>query len=210
MSRDEAAELAALRADRDRWRNRCLEAEQIAEDLASHLAAARADVAAAAEAAEVAGAHGRSEPAGGALPTGSASTGDGTDPGILVVGVGATAVVALMVVALVVLNGELLSVGGALTVLIAAGLVWATRRAWTMRGPRARVEDGVIVLRGRDGVHRFDLRSEATTVRVVGEPGDRGWQVVLVRRGLDDLVVTPAATDPEAFTAELRRWRPEA
>lgn len=204
MSRDDGAavELAALRADRDRWRNRCLEAEQIAEDLASHLAAARADVTAAAESHDP-------EPAG-ALPTGSTATGDGTDPGILVVGVGATAVVAVMVVALVVLNGELLSVGGALTVLIAAGLVWATRRAWTMRGPRARVEDGVIVLRGRDGVHRFDLRREATTVRVVGEPGDRGWQVVLVRRGLDDLVVTPAATDPEAFTAELRRWRPEA
>ncbi|VXC46038.1 hypothetical protein [Nocardioides sp. AX2bis] len=197
-----AAELAALRADRDRWRNRCLEAEQIAEDLASHLAAARADVTAAAEA------H-RGADSGGALPTGSTSTGDGTDPGILVVGVGATAVVSVMVVALVVLNGELLSVGGAMTVLIAAGLLWATRRAWELRGPRARVDDGVVVVRGRDGVHRFDLRREATKVRVVGEPGDRGWRVVLERRGLDDLVVTPAGTDPEAFTAALRRWRPD-
>jgi hypothetical protein len=116
----------------------------------------------------------------------------------------------VMVVALVVLNGELLSVGGVLTVLIAAGLVWATRRAWALRGPRARVEDGVVVLRGPDGVHRFDLRREATRVRVVGEPGDRGWRVVVERRGLDDLVVTPAATDPEEFTAALRRWRPDA
>lgn len=75
-------------------------------------------------------------------------------------------------------------VGGAPTVLIAAGLLWATRRAWE--------------LRGRDGVHRVDLRSEATPVRVVGEPDDGGWRVVLARHGLDDLVVTRAATDPEA------------
>ncbi len=198
---DLPTEVLALRADRDRWRNRCLQAEQVAEGLASDLAAARAEVSAA-EA-------GRTDD-GGALPTASSATGDGTDAGILVVAVGAVAMVSVMVVVLVALSGELLSVGGAMTVLIAVGLLWGTRRAWALRSPRASVEDGVVVLRGRTGVHRFDLRRDTTGVRVVGEPGDRGWRVVLERRGLDDLVVTPSATDPEAFTTELRRWRPDA
>jgi hypothetical protein len=43
---------------------------------------------------------------------------------------------------------------------------------------------------------------------MVGVPGQRGWEVRFKRRALPPVVVTAAMVDAEAFSRELRRWRP--
>ncbi len=133
---------------------------------------------------------------------------DGSDPGLLPLLLASFSLVGLLVVALAAFNGRLLSVFAVVTLIISVALgyyAWQTRHR---RGARVRVEDGVVVLRSGEGEHRFDLTSAQTRVEVHGEPGERGWEVVFGRRGLDDLVVTASMTDPEWFTEQLRRYRP--
>ena len=220
---DESApgEIARLTADRDDWRRRCLEAEQVAEELAGELATARGMAQdAAREAAQ--SAHSAQAARAGLGAGGSAYdsvldqdpvpepslAADGSDPGILPLLLASFSLVGLLVVALAAFNGRLLSVFAVFTLIVSVVLGYYARQTWQRRGARVRIEDGVVVLRSRDGEHRFDLTREQTRVEVHGEPGERGWEVVFPRRGLEDLVVTASMTDPVWFTEQLRRHRP--
>ena len=71
-------------------------------------------------------------------------------------------------------------------------------------------DDGVAHIVSGDAHHRFALTNPATEVEVVGEPGERGWQVVFHRRALPPVTVDAAMVEPGAFTEQLRAWRPEA
>ncbi len=208
-------EIARLTAERDEWRRRCTEAEQVAEDLAGELASARGMAQDAARDAAQATALATARRDGTAydsvldqdLVAEPRLAPDGSDPGILPLLLASFSLVGLLVVALAAYNGRLLSVFAVFTLIVSVVLgsfAWRTR---DRRGPRVRVEDGVVVLRSRDGEHRFDLTREQTRVEVHGEPGERGWEVVFARRGLDDLVVTGSMTDPVWFTEQLRRYR---
>ena len=54
----------------------------------------------------------------------------------------------------------------------------------------------------------FALALPMTPAEIVGVPGQRGWEVRFKRRSLPPVVVTASMVDPEAFSRELRRWRP--
>ncbi|WP_139977403.1 hypothetical protein [Nocardioides litoris] len=54
----------------------------------------------------------------------------------------------------------------------------------------------------------FDLTSRFTRFEVVGQPGRRGWKVLLARFGRDPLVIDSSMVDPAGFTAALERHRP--
>lgn len=43
----------------------------------------------------------------------------------------------------------------------------------------------------------------------IGNPGERDWKVLFLRRSLAPLTVDSSMVDPEDFTAALRTWRPE-
>ena len=58
--------------------------------------------------------------------------------------------------------------------------------------------------------HRFDLTNAATELELVGTPGERDWQVLFLRRGLDPVAVDARMVDGDAFTEALRAWRPGA
>ncbi len=83
------------------------------------------------------------------------------------------------------------------------------------RGPRERrargpLDDdhGVVDIRSGETHHRFDVYDASTDLEMVGVPGQRGWEVRFKRRALPPVVVTAAMVDAEAFSRELRRWRP--
>ena len=55
-------------------------------------------------------------------------------------------------------------------------------------------------------------RATGTTVPidVLGEPGDRGWRVLIQRRGMRPFVVDAGMVDPGELTEAIRRFRPRA
>ncbi|MFT4263620.1 MAG: hypothetical protein QM572_09580, partial [Nocardioides sp.] len=55
----------------------------------------------------------------------------------------------------------------------------------------------------------FDLYDKGTTIQVQGKPGQRRWKVDVVSAAGVSATVDPRLTDPEEFTRELLRWRPE-
>lgn len=58
--------------------------------------------------------------------------------------------------------------------------------------------------------HRFPLTASYPPIEVVGAPGQHGWKVLIQRKGMPDYTITPSMVDPVAFTAALRRFRPDA
>ena len=48
-----------------------------------------------------------------------------------------------------------------------------------------------------------------TPIEVVGDPGDRNWKVLFLRRNMDPFVVDSSMVDPRAFMDMLRHYRPE-
>ena len=58
--------------------------------------------------------------------------------------------------------------------------------------------------------HLFDLGNPRVQLEVVGDPEDRDWKVLFLRRGLPPYVVDARMVDPRAFTDAVREWRPDA
>lgn len=131
---------------------------------------------------------------------------DGSDPGVLPVGLAATAFVAGMVAMLTALNGRLLSPLGLFMVALAAVLAYLTWRTRVQR-VAVTVSRGIVYIESARSAQRFDLNSESTRVEVHGRPHDPDWQVRFLRRSLDPVVVTPAMVDPAEFLEQLRVWR---
>lgn len=75
-------------------------------------------------------------------------------------------------------------------------------------GRSVRIRRGVVVVRTRDGRHRFDLDDPRLKVLMVGTPGRRAWRIQFLRRGANPFEVDSSLVDPHAFTAAVRRWRP--
>ncbi len=60
-----------------------------------------------------------------------------------------------------------------------------------------------------DSHHTFYLTSPSTQIEMVGAPGDRDWQLRVLRRGMAPVTVDARTVDPVAFTDVLCQWRPE-
>ena len=44
---------------------------------------------------------------------------------------------------------------------------------------------------------------------MTGQPGDRDWQVQVLRKGMAPVSIDHKDVDPVAFTETLRHWRPD-
>jgi hypothetical protein len=189
-----------LRAERDALEDRALEAERLAETLAAELAEARADLAV--------------DPGRLSLfddlpdeQTGPRAT-DVSDPGVLPIAWGATALVAAMVALLAVVNRGL----GSPVALVMLGLTCLLAvLAWNSRVERfeVSVDRGMVSIDSSSNSYRFDLRQPTTEVEMTGQPGQPGWQVHFLRRHLDPFTVDATMVDPVEFVRQLREWRPE-
>ncbi|MFT4286253.1 hypothetical protein, partial [Nocardioides sp.] len=86
----------------------------------------------------------------------------------------------------------------------------AARSFSTAPGADVTVNDnGVLDIQHRGEHHRFDLYDRDIDVRINGRPGQRRWRVELATPGTHPVVVDGKMVDPEAFTREILRWRPE-
>ena len=136
---------------------------------------------------------------------------DGSDPGVLPIALGGTALVGFMVVVLTTVNGRLFQPFGIAMMAITAALAYF---AWQTRVERIEVQisDGgvVYVERSSTGALRFDLRSTSTHVAMTGEPGTTSWELTFTRGGgLDPFTVTGAMVDSTAFVQRVRTFRPD-
>ncbi|WP_435770175.1 hypothetical protein [Nocardioides sp. SYSU DS0651] len=188
--------------ERDELARRCAAAEREVERLRGELDRARAQISDLESA----------DPAGLSLFDDSAAepdrlTGDGSDPRILSLVLAATAVVAGMVAFLALLNGKLFSPFGVVIVLLTIVLAWAAARTRVVP-VEVSVIRGIVYVEQGDSTHRFDLRKPETRVEMLGRPGDRGWAVHFLRRGLDPFVVDASMVDPHEFVRQLREHRP--
>lgn len=198
-------EAAALQAERDALARRCADVEGRLEVLAAELAEARARIAAL-------------EADSGSLSffdadTGTTSpdrlTGDGSDPRVLSLVLGATAVVAAMVALLALLNGKLGTPFGLVMIALTIALAWGALRTRVVPVEVSFVRGMVYIQQGETS-YRFDLRKPETAVDMVGQPGRPGWAVRFGRRGLDPFVLDATMVDPVEFTRRLREFRPDA
>ena len=195
-----AEEIRRLRAERDALEQRALEAEQRAEELAAELAEARA------EPAVDPGRLSLFDDLPDEQPSRRAA--DGSDPAVLPIALGATALVAAMVALLAALNRGLGS-PVALVMLGLAGLL--AYLAWQSRVEHfeVSVSRGMVYIDSSSNSYRFDLRQPTTEVEMTGHPGQSGWQVRFLRRHLDPFAVDATMVDPVEFVRQLREWRPE-
>jgi hypothetical protein len=119
---------------------------------------------------------------------------------------GAALTVLWVLVAMLLPTSTTLGVAAALAVL--TGLLWSARMRAT--GTAVTIEDGVLkVVRGQSR-HQFPLTGVHPPIDIVGEPGDRGWRVLIQRRGMRPFVVDGGMVDPFEFTDAIHRFRPRA
>ncbi|HET9423324.1 MAG TPA: hypothetical protein VFO49_19460 [Nocardioides sp.] len=198
--RSAAEEIRRLRAERDALEQRALEAERRAEALAAELAEARAEL-------DV-------DPGRLSLfddlPDEEAGprAADGSDPAVLPIALGATALVAAMVALLAALDRGL----GSPVALVMLGLACLLAYlAWNSRVERfeVSVSRGMVYIDSSSNSYRFDLRQPTTEVEMTGRPGEGGWQVRFLRRHLDPFTVDATMVEPAEFVRQLREWRPE-
>lgn len=194
----------SLQAERDALARRCAEAEAEVRRLADELADARAQIAS--QGAALDDAHSLSlfdgESASERL------TGDGSDPRVLSVILGSTAVVAGMVTLLALLNGKLGSFFGLAMLALTIGLAWGAARTRVIP-VEVDVVRGVVYVKQGESTHRFDVKKPETQVQVVGRPGDSDWAVHFPRRGMEPYVIDGSMVDPQSFLQDLREFRPE-
>ena len=55
----------------------------------------------------------------------------------------------------------------------------------------------------------FDLAAPHTPIEMHGQPGDRRWRVLVLRRSMSPYVIDATMVDPAQFTRVLRYYRPE-
>jgi len=198
--RPAAEEIRRLRAERDALEARALEAERRAEALAAELAEARA---------EQAVDHSRLslfDDLADEAPAGPVA--DGSDPAVIPIALGATALVAAMVALLAALNRGLVSPVALVMLGLSCLLAYL---AWNSRVERFEVSvgRGMVYIDSSSNSYRFDLRQPTTEVEMTGQPGESGWQVRFLRRHLDPFTVDASMVDPVEFVRQLREWRPE-
>jgi hypothetical protein len=70
------------------------------------------------------------------------------------------------------------------------------------------LEHGVLHVDDGDSHRRFDLTTPNTKVEMVGQPGDRRWKVLFLRKGMAPYEVNARLVDPGPFVDALRPWRP--
>lgn len=198
----DADPLASLRAERDELARRCREAEGHVERLTTELGEARAELAAYAAAPRDSLSLFDGEPPADRI------TGDGSDPRVLSLVLGATAVVAGMVALLALLNGKITSGFGLVMVALTVLLAWGAARTRVVP-VEVSVVRGIVYVEQGESTHRFDLRKPETRVEVQGRPGDSGWAVRFPRRHLDPFVVDASMVDPHEFLQQLREYRPD-
>jgi hypothetical protein len=99
-----------------------------------------------------------------------------------------------------------LGVATALAVLTC--VLWQARMR--ARGTAVTVEDGVLKIARGESRHQFPLTGVHPPIDIVGEPGSRGWKVLIQRRGMAPYVVDDRMVDPFEFTETIRRFRPRA
>lgn len=133
--------------------------------------------------------------------------GDGSDPRVLPLALAATAVVAAMVTLLALANDNLVSGFGAVMLAITVVLAWAAART-RVRRARVSISGGVVYAEQGGTSYRFDLRSDATRVEMIGSPGDSSWQIRFLRRHLEPFVVDAGMVEPRSFVAQVREHRP--
>ncbi|MCR1786166.1 hypothetical protein KVF89_26785 [Nocardioides carbamazepini] len=203
MTQPDVDPVVALRQERDELVRRLTASQEEVARLTTELASARAQVSA------------LEEPGGDSLSlfegeplTGDRLTGDGSDPRVLSMVLGATAIVAGMVALLTLINGKLGTPFGIAMVLIAIGLAWAAARTRVVP-VEVSVVRGIVYVEQGESTHRFDVRKPGTRVEMVGRPGDAGWAVRFPRKGMDPFVVDGSMVDAEEFVRQLREHRPE-
>ena len=121
---------------------------------------------------------------------------------------GGLAVVALALTGLALATGRGTEPVGVAAVLLTVLLAFVALRARRTASHVTIDDHGVVDIRSGETHHRFDVYDASTDLEMVGVPGQRGWEVRFKRRSLPPVVVTASMVDPEAFSRELRRWRP--
>lgn len=194
------AELRRLRAERDALEERALAAERRADELAAELAALHA---------ELDGDPGRLSLFDDLPPDDTPGLAeDGSDPAVLPMALGGTAVVTGMVGLFAAFSGGLASP----VALLMLGLTCVLAvLAWNSRVERFEVSvgRGMVYIDSSSNSYRFDLRTTTTRIEMEGEPGHPGWQVRFLRRHLDPFTVDASMVEPHEFVRQLREWRPE-
>lgn len=193
-----------LLAELDEMARRCVAAEKRAEEAERRTAELSEEVTRLRSELES-----RAEPARMAFFEGEEATaaGDGSDPRVVPLVLGATAVVSAMVTLLALLNGNLFTTFGFVMIALTIGLAIAAART---KVPQVDVHitNGVVYADRGGSSFRFDLRNDSTRVEMDGSPGDSYWQVRFLRRHMEPLVVDADMVDPASFVAELRQYRP--
>jgi len=194
------AELRRLRAECAALEARALAAEERAEALAAELADLRAETAVDPERLSLFDDL-PPDDTPGAAP-------DGSDPTIVPLALGGTAVVTGMVAALAAIDRGLASPVALLMLALTCLLAYL---AWNSRVETFEVSigRGMVYIDSRSTNYRFDLRSSTTKVEMTGQPGEPGWQVRFLRRHLEPFTVDASMVDPHDFVRQLREWRPE-
>jgi hypothetical protein len=194
------AELRRLRAERDALEARALAAEERADALAAELADLRAEASVDPDRLSLFD----------DLPPddGRGVASDGSDPTVVPMALGATAVVTAMVAVLAAVDRGVFS---PVALLMLALTILLGYLAWNSRVEKYEVSvgRGMVYIDSSSTSYRFDLRSSTTQVEMTGEPGEPGWQVRFLRRHLDPFAVDASMVDPHEFVRQLREWRPE-
>jgi hypothetical protein len=100
------------------------------------------------------------------------------------------------------------TLGAAAVLAILTGLLWQARMRAT--GSVVTIEDGVLKIVRGESRHQFPLTGVHPPIDVVGEPGERGWKVLIQRRGMAPYVVDDRMVEPFEFTDAIHRFRPRA
>ncbi|MCL2541543.1 MAG: hypothetical protein FWE71_03675 [Nocardioidaceae bacterium] len=195
----------SLRAEHDELSRRFAESEKNVQRLTEELAQARRRIGEL-EARPAAAHHEPLSLFEGGEDNGIKLTGDGSDPRILSIVLGATAVVAGMIALLALFNHTLLSPFGIIMVLLTIGLAWAALRT-RVQPTEVSVVRGLVYVKKGETTHRFDVRNASTQVEQVGTPGDPGWEMRFARKGMDPFVINASMVDAVDFVGQLKQWR---
>lgn len=193
---------AALQTERDALARRCAAAEAEVQRLQDELDSARAELR---DRPTAAGSPGIS--LFDDAPSTPGLAGDGSDPRVLSVVLGATAIVAGMVTVLALINGKLATPFGVLMIAITIALGWAAARTRVVP-VEVSFARGIVYAEQGETSYRFDLRKSETPVEMVGSPGDAHWAIRFPRRHLEPFVIDATMVDPYEFTEKIREFRP--
>jgi hypothetical protein len=100
-----------------------------------------------------------------------------------------------------------LTIGLATTLGVLALVVWAVRAGTPTT--RLAVRAGQLEVLQGGGRFVFELTGGYTPIEVRGQPGDRDWRVLFLRRNMDPFVIDSSMVDPDEFMRVLRRYLPE-